>query len=123
MGAPTLDRARTVLQAGCDDVRDAGPGDAVDGVPAMFVARPGSTEEVAATLAAASTAGLTVVPRGAGTKLSGGLPPERADLVLDTTRMSAVIEHAAGDLIVKAQAGAPLAGVQETVAQAGYRIP
>ena len=124
MAAPTidLDRARTLLRAGSDDVRDAGPEDAVDGVPATFVARPASTEEVAATLAAASSAGLAVVPRGAGTKLTWGLPPERVDLVLETSRMSAVVEHAAGDLIVKAQAGAPLAAVQEAVAQAGQRL-
>ncbi len=117
-----LDRARTSLEAACDDVREAGPGDAVDGVLAALVARPGSTEEVGAVLRAAADSGLAVVPRGTGTKLGWGLPPERADLVLDVSRMSEVLEHAAGDLIVKAQAGAPLAAVQETVARAGQRL-
>src|SRR5829696_2766710 len=99
MAAPTLnhDRARTLLEAGCDDVRDAGPGDAVGGVVPSFVARPRSTEEVAAVLAAAAGGALAVVPRGAGTKLGWGLPPERADLVLDLGAMSGVLEHAAGD--------------------------
>src|SRR5687768_14028582 len=126
MAAPTagvnLDRARTVLEAGCDDVRDAGPDDAVDGVPAALVARPASTEEVAAVLAAAAASDLTVVPRGAGTKLGWGLRPERVDLVLDTSRMAGVVEHAAGDLIVKARAGTPMATVQDAVAQAGQRL-
>jgi glycolate oxidase FAD binding subunit len=124
MAAPTLnlDQARTVLEAGCDDVRDAGPEDAVAGVPAWFVARPRSTEEVAAVLAAASGTGPTVVPRGAGTKLGWGLPPERVDLVLDLSGVSGVLEHAAGDLIVKTRAGTPLADVQREVAQAGQRL-
>jgi glycolate oxidase FAD binding subunit len=122
--APTLDlaQARTALEAACGEVRDAGPDDAVGSVVPSLVARPGSTEEVAAVLRAAADAGLAVVPRGAGTKLSWGLPPERADLVLDVGRISGVVEHAAGDLIVKVRAGTPLAAVQETVAQAGQRL-
>jgi glycolate oxidase FAD binding subunit len=122
MATTTLDGARTALEAACGEVRDAGPADAVGGVVPSLVARPGSTEEVAAVLRAAAGAGLAAVPRGAGTKLSWGLPPERADLVLDLGRMSGVLEHAAGDLIVKAQAGTPLAAVQEAVAQAGQRL-
>jgi glycolate oxidase FAD binding subunit len=122
MPTSTLDGARTALEAACGDVRDAGPDDAVGGVVPSLVARPGSTEEVAAVLRAAADASLAVVPRGAGTKLSWGLPPERADLVLDLGRMSAVLEHAAGDLIVKTQAGTPLAAVQEAVAKAGQRL-
>jgi glycolate oxidase FAD binding subunit len=54
--------------------------------------------------------------------MTWGRPPERVDLVLDLGRMDAVVDHAAGDLIVEAQAGAPLAAVQETVAGAGQRF-
>ncbi len=124
MSAPSLDltKARTALDAACDDVREAGPDDAVDGVSPTLVARPSSTDEVAEVLRAAADAGLTVVPRGNGTKTTWGLPPERADLVVDLSRMSAVLDHAAGDLIVRAQAGAPLSAVQETVAGAGQRL-
>lgn len=117
-----LDRARTALESACTDVRAATGDDAVDGVAPALVARPAATEEVAAVLRAAGEAGLTVVPRGAGTALAWGMPPERADLVLDLCRMGEVLEHAAGDLIVKAQAGARLATVQRTVAPAGQRL-
>ena len=55
---------------------------------------------------------LAVVVRGAGTKLGWGHPPERVDLVLDTARMDAVVEHAAGDLIVVVGAGCRLADLQ-----------
>ncbi|SFK76236.1 FAD-binding oxidoreductase [Geodermatophilus ruber] len=124
MSAPALDvgAARTALAAACDDVAEAGPADAVDGVATALVARPASTAEVAEVLRAAAAAGLTVVARGAGTKLTWGRPPERADLVVDLARLAAVQDHAAGDLIVDVQAGTPLAAVQEAVASAGQRL-
>jgi glycolate oxidase FAD binding subunit len=125
MGAPTtidLDAARSALGSACGDVSDAGPADAVDGVSPALVARPGSTAEVAEVLRAAAAHGLAVVPRGRGTKMTWGRPPERADLIVDLGRMDAVVDHAAGDLIVEAQSGAPLAAVQETVAGAGQRF-
>jgi glycolate oxidase FAD binding subunit len=42
--------------------------------------------------------------------------------VVDTTGMAAVVEHAAGDLIVHAQAGITLAALQQAVAPAGQRL-
>jgi glycolate oxidase FAD binding subunit len=118
----SLDAARTALSSACGDVTDAGPADAVDGVPAALVARPGSTSETAEVMKAAASLGLTVVARGRGTKMSWGRPPERADLVVDLSRMSAVLDHAAGDLIVDTQAGTLLADVQQTVGTAGQRL-
>jgi glycolate oxidase FAD binding subunit len=121
MSAPALDAA-AALAAACDDVTEAGPDDAVDGAPAALVARPASTAEVGEVLRAAAAAGLAVVPRGQGTKMTWGRPPERADLVVDVSRMAAVQDHAAGDLIVDARAGTPLSAVQATVAGAGQRL-
>jgi glycolate dehydrogenase FAD-binding subunit len=118
----SLDAARTALSDACGEVTDAGPADAVDGVPAALVARPGSTEETAAVLRAAASLGLTVVPRGRGTKLTWGRPPESADVVLDVSRMDRVVDHAAGDLIVETQAGTRLDDVQRTVGAAGQRL-
>ena len=126
MGAPTLgvdlEAARTALASACGEVADAAPADAVDGVGPALVARPGSTAEVAEVLRAAASSGLTVVARGNGTKMTWGRPPERADLVVDLSRMSAVVDHAADDLIVQTQAGTPLAAVQDAVAGAGQRL-
>ena len=56
---------------------------------------------------------------GAGTKLGWGHPPERVDLVLDTTRLDGVVEHAAGDLVVVVGAGCRLDDLQATLAGAG----
>ncbi|MFI5934478.1 FAD-binding oxidoreductase [Actinoplanes sp. NPDC051494] len=80
--------------------------DTVQGVPARFVASPASTEEAAAVVTAARD--LTIVVRGGATKLDWGLPPRHVDLIIDTRRLTGVVEHAAGDLITVVRAGTPL---------------
>ena len=124
MSAPALDvgAARSALESACSSVADGGPDESVDGVVAQLVARPGSTAEVAEVMRSAAALGLAVVPRGRGTKLTWGRPPERVDLVVDLSRMAAVQDHAAGDLIVDVQAGTPLTAVQNAVAGARQRL-
>lgn len=95
---------------------------AIDGVTPAHVERPASTDEVAEVLRDAAHRGRTVVATGAGTKLTWGLPPDTADVLLDLSALDRVTEHAAGDLIVTAEAGTPLARVQEHVASAGQRL-
>ncbi len=112
----------STVESACGDVREAGPADVVDAVAPDRVARPESTSEVAEVLRAAAAEGLTVVPRGHGTKLTWGAPPSRVDLVLDLSLMDRVLDHAAGDLIVETQAGTPLTAVQEVVGQARQRV-
>jgi glycolate oxidase FAD binding subunit len=102
-----------------DLVRPATSADAVDGVPAELVAEPASVEEASRVLAAASRAAKKVVVVGNGSKLGLGNPPERVDLVVRTCRLDRVLEHAAGDLVVKVEAGARLADLQAAVAPAG----
>jgi glycolate dehydrogenase FAD-binding subunit len=102
--------------------RAAEAADAIDGVFPRVVVEPGSVEEVSAVLRGARALGLAVVPRGSGTKLHWGAPPRRADLVLATSRLDRVLEHAAGDLVVTAQAGVRLATLQEVLAGAGQRL-
>lgn len=111
-----------VAAVGEGHAREAGPADAVAGVPARWVVAPGDTDQVAATLRAATVHGLCVVPRGAGSKLDWGRPPDRVDLVVDTTRLAGVVEHAAGDLVATLRAGTPLATAQTALAGAGQRI-
>jgi glycolate oxidase FAD binding subunit len=126
MAAPTadvdLEGARSALASVCDDVAEATAEDGVDGVQPALVARPPSTAAVAEVLRAAAAHHLAVIPRGRGTKLTWGRPPERADLVVDLSRMSTVLDHAAGDLIVDVEAGTPLADVQRAVTGAGQRL-
>jgi glycolate dehydrogenase FAD-binding subunit len=114
--------AHDALSSACEDVREGRPDDAVDGVPVGLVARPGTTEQVAEVMKAAAAHRLTVVPRGRGTKMTWGLPPASADVLVDLSTMDRVLDHAAGDLIVEAQAGTPLADLQAVVGQAGQRL-
>ena len=60
---PVADRLPEALAHACADVSEAGPADAVAGVAPRFVARPASVTEAAAVLAAASSLGMTAVPR------------------------------------------------------------
>jgi glycolate oxidase FAD binding subunit len=85
----------------------AGDDDVVGGMPARLVAAPASTAEAAALIAA--SADLNVVIRGGGTKLHWGPPPRELDLIIDTRRLTGVVEHAAGDLITVVRAGTPMA--------------
>lgn len=119
---PVVDTVLSRLEATGVPVRAAVDGDAVDGVGPSVVASPSDTATAATVLRAAAEARLAVVARGTGTKLDWGLPPERVDVLIDTTAMSQVVEHAAGDLVVHAQAGATLDQLQETLAGAGQRL-
>src|SRR5918998_2956858 len=100
------------LRAVCPEVAEATVDDAVDEVPARWVAWPRNTEEVSAVLRAAAGLGLRVVARGSGSRLCWGLPPTDLDLIVDTSRMTAVLAHAAGDLIVTTQAGLRMVDLQ-----------
>jgi glycolate oxidase FAD binding subunit len=100
----------------------AGEADLVGGVPAKWVAAPGSTEEAAAVMRTAAAEGLAVSARGAGTKLDWGTPPRRLDLIVDTGRLDRVVEHAAGDLVVIVQPGVPLRVLAERLAGARQRL-
>jgi glycolate oxidase FAD binding subunit len=123
MATATLDQtAREAVGSACAEVRDPEPADAVDGVSPGLVARPADTTQVSAVLEAAHAHGLTVVPRGRGTKISWGTAPTSADVLLDVSALGQVLDHAAGDLIVDTQAGVTLAKVQEVVAQGGQRL-
>jgi glycolate oxidase FAD binding subunit len=111
-----------LLEATGGHAAEAAAGDAVDGVPARWVAAPGSSDEAAAALKVAAAEGLAVVPRGAGTKLGWGTPPSRLDVLLDTGRLDRIVEHAAGDLVVIVQAGVPLAALGDRLAGARQRL-
>src|ERR1035437_10475366 len=93
--------------------------DAVDRMPARWVAQPDSTEQTAAVMRVAANHDLAVVVRGSGTKLTWGARPDRVDLVLDTTRMNAVVEHGAGDLIVVVGAGLRIDALQADLVGSG----
>ncbi|MFG1696424.1 FAD-binding oxidoreductase [Nonomuraea sp. NPDC049309] len=102
--------------------RQAGPGDAVGGVQPRWVVLPETVEEISAALRACAERDLAVVPAGGGTKLHWAPPPERCDVLLDMCCMNEVIEHAAGDLVVRAQAGATMGALAGALAAEGQEL-
>jgi glycolate oxidase FAD binding subunit len=110
------------LTSACADVTDAGEADAIGGRQARYCAAPASTAEAAAVLRAAGGLGLTVVPRGSGSRLDWAASPASCDLIIDTRRMDQVVEHAAGDLVVTVQAGVRVDELAKVLAMAGQRL-
>lgn len=121
----TLDttfRSRLIALIGAGHVQIAGAADAVAGVQPKVIVTPGNEKELAEVLRLSNDAGLAVIPRGGGTKLGWGNSPSRADLVLSTTRLNQVVEHAWADLTVTVEVGCTIHKLQETLAQHGQRL-
>src|ERR1700730_16333261 len=112
----------SALAAAWPEFSDAAASDAVGGLAPSFVASPSSTSEASALLRVAAAHGLSVVPRGAGTGLSWGMPPSSCDLVVDLRSMDRVIEHTAGDLVARVQAGATIGQLAAVLASAGQQL-
>lgn len=96
--------------------------DVVAGARPRFIVEPAIEQELASVLRLANDAGLGVIPRGGGTKLSWGNPPSHADLILSTSRLNKIIEHAWADLTVSVEAGCTIEKLQATLAQHGQRL-
>jgi glycolate oxidase FAD binding subunit len=110
------------LAQACRTVRPAGPRDAVAGVVPGWVAAPAGEDEASALLATAAEHGLAVVPRGSGTRIGWGAPPRRCDLIIDTRLLNRVVEHAAGDLVARVQAGVTLRQLAGVLGAAGQQL-
>ena len=71
----------------------------------IALVRPTSTAEVAAVVGACAAAGVPIVPRGAGTGLSGGANAVDGGVVLSLERMDAIVEIDAAERLAVVQAG------------------
>ena len=96
-----------------------------DGLPAyrqmpLVVALPETTEQVAAVLAFCHRNGVRVVPRGAGTSLSGGALPMADSVVLGLMRMNRILEIDYPDRLAVVQAGVTNIGISQAVAGNGF---
>ena len=96
--------------------------DAVDGVRPGLCAKVDSPDAVAAALAICQRLDAVVAPRGGGSHLGLGQPPERVDLMLDLSDLSSVIEYRPSDLTLAVAAGARLADVQTLLADEGQML-
>jgi glycolate oxidase FAD binding subunit len=103
-------------------VGEASPADTVAGVTLVCVAYPGTVEQAAGVMTAVAGLGRTVLPRGSGRTISWGPPPDRCDVITDMTRMDRILEHAAGDLVVRVEAGVTLGQLAKVLAEKGQRL-
>ena len=92
---------------------------------ALAVARPASTEEVAAVLQWCQAHRVPVVPQGGNTGLVGGSTPDDSggQLVLSLSRMKRVRAVDVANASLTAEAGCVLADVQAAAAAAGLLFP
>ncbi len=91
--------------------------------PPAGVAWPTSTEQVSAVMRLAAEHRFVVVPRGAGSGLTGGSVPSAGGLVLSLNRMDRVIEINSGDLLAVVQPGVINARFQKMVEDRGLFFP
>lgn len=84
------------------------------------VARPGTVPGVQAVLRSAHAAGAVVVPRGAGSGLSGGAVPEDGSIVLSTERLRAIREIDPLDEVAVVEAGVITADLDASLAPHGF---
>jgi glycolate dehydrogenase FAD-binding subunit len=115
-------KAMTALLKACEDVRDGTAAEGVLGVVPRYVAAPATIAEASEVMRVAAERKLTVVPRGAETRLDWGRPPTGCDLLVDTVRLDRIIEYAAGDLVVKVEAGLTMERLAEALAAQGQQL-
>ena len=90
---------------------------------AVCVALPGSTAEIAATVAACAAAGVAIVPQGGNTGLCGGATPTGNEVVLCLRRLNKIHAVDAENNSITVDAGCTLAAVQEAAADVDRLFP
>ncbi|HVJ52592.1 MAG TPA: FAD-linked oxidase C-terminal domain-containing protein [Aliidongia sp.] len=86
----------------------------------LVVALPGNTEEVSAILAYCHAEGVKVVPRGAGTSLSGGALPLADGITLGLSKLSRVLEIDYANRCAVVQPGVTNLGITRAVEGQGF---
>ena len=86
----------------------------------LIVALPESTAQVAAVLAACAETGVKVVPRGAGTGLSGGALPLADGVSLALTKLNRILEIDYANRCAVVQPGVTNLAISEAVAAEGF---
>ena len=86
----------------------------------LAVALPRTTEEVSKVLRFCRDSGVNVVPRGAGTSLSGGAVPQEDAVVIGLSKMSRILEINLPDRYARVQAGVTNLAISEAVGPDGF---
>jgi glycolate oxidase len=87
------------------------------------VARPGATSEVARIVGLAREYRFPIIPRGAGSGLTGGALPIHGGLVVAMTRFKRIIEIDTGNLVAVVEPGVVTAEFQSAAQKKGLMYP
>ena len=92
---------------------------AVDGMLPLVVVTPTTVEEIAQVVALTKQHGLTLLARGGGSRMNVGGLPGHIDVLLETNRLTQLLEYEAPDLTCHVEAGLTLAALQAQLAKQG----
>lgn len=123
MRASIADRLRDIVPQRALPPRAAYSEYAIEGLSPMVVVVPDDRRQVAEVMRWAAENGVTVFPRGGGTKLALGNPPDDVGLALDLSRLNRVIDYQPGDLTVTVEAGITLDALQQELAATRQFVP
>jgi len=96
---------------------------AVDGLIPKMVLAPEDLDDAIELVSVASREGLSITPRGSGTKLHIGAPPKRLDIVLLTEHLNEIVDYEPEDLTITVQAGVRLAELDKLLRKHGQMLP
>ena len=95
----------------------------IDGLEPRLIVLPETVEQVSQIVALTNQHNLTLLPRGGGIRMSLGVMPERFDVLLDTSRLSRLLDHQPEHHTCRVEAGMLLSALQEQLAKKGQRLP
>jgi len=122
-----IDAFTEAIQATASTIQISGEADtvrdyAVDGFLPLLVVTPDTVEEVALVVALANQHGLTLLARGGGSRMNVGGLPGQIDVLLETSKLTHLLEYEAPDLTCHVEAGLTLAALQAQLALQGQRL-
>jgi glycolate oxidase len=84
---------------------------------------PESTEQVSEIVKFANELKIPVIPRGAGTSLSGGAVPIKGGIIIDLSRMNKILEVSIENRYAKVQTGVVCDDLNRALAKHGFTFP
>ena len=87
------------------------------------VVLPANTDEISAVVSFCADQGIHVVPQGGNTGLCGGAVAHHGDIILNLSRMNAIIELDSIDNTITVEAGCILADIQQAALDADRYFP
>ena len=91
---------------------------------ALGVARPVSTEDIAAVIQLAEKAGVPITPQGGNTGLcAGAIPGKPGTIILSLSRLNRILSIDPVEFTAKVEAGVILADLDEELAKHGLMVP